>query len=351
MRIIVNDIAASSGGSLSILKDFYNSVRKYDIRNEYIFLLSDNYLEETENIKIKLLPEVKKSKWNKLLFDFILGKYYIKKLRPDVVFSLQNIIVFGVKKPQIVYIHQSLPFQKEKNFSVIKKEERGLAICQKIIGRIINLSAKKADKIIVQTEWMRSAVEQKAEVSKDKIVKILPSIYIEKVTDVNKRWNNKLFFYPTTNVVYKNIGCIERACILLNDEAITDFNVNLTILGERKKNINYIGMLSREEVIEKYFSCTLIFPSYIETFGLPIAEAKEVGTVIVASDCEFSREILKGYENAYFFDYKKPDQLAEIMKLIINGKIKKREKVINVDHNKKNNWIKIIKIIENFDKR
>ena len=48
MRIVVNDIAASTRGALTVLKDFYNCVRENDRENEWIFLLGDDLLEETE---------------------------------------------------------------------------------------------------------------------------------------------------------------------------------------------------------------------------------------------------------------------------------------------------------------
>ena len=97
MRIVVNDIAASEGGAMSVLRDFYNTVCADGNDNEWIFLLNDHYFEETEHVKILTLPHIKKSRLKKLIFDFITGRNYIKKLKPDVVFSLQNIITFGLK--------------------------------------------------------------------------------------------------------------------------------------------------------------------------------------------------------------------------------------------------------------
>ena len=111
MRIVVNDIAASTGGAMSVLRDFYSCVCEHDHENEWIFLLNARYFEETENVKIIALPEIKASGFKKLIFDFVTGREYISRLKPDVVFSLQNIITFGLKVPQIAYIHQSIPFQ------------------------------------------------------------------------------------------------------------------------------------------------------------------------------------------------------------------------------------------------
>ena len=134
MRIVVNDIAASTGGAMTILKDFYRCVRENDTENEWIFLLGDEYLEETERIKIMTFPHVKRSKIKKLQFDFFKGKKIIEELRPDAVLSLQNVITHGLKVPQLTYVHQSIPFQDVKRFSFLKKRERNVAVYQYIIG-------------------------------------------------------------------------------------------------------------------------------------------------------------------------------------------------------------------------
>ena len=92
MRIVVNNIAASTGGAMTVLRDFYRCVCENDTENEWIFLLNDRYFEETDNVKIIPLPEIKKSGIKKMLFDFVTGRKFISALNPDVVFSMQNII-------------------------------------------------------------------------------------------------------------------------------------------------------------------------------------------------------------------------------------------------------------------
>lgn len=119
MRIIVNNIAASSGGALSILRSFYNYIRYNEEwkHHEWFFLLSKGYVEETDNIKIITLDSIKRSWVNRLYFDLAKGRHFITSLKPDVIFSLQNTIVFGLKIPQVLYVHQSIPFQTVKKFS------------------------------------------------------------------------------------------------------------------------------------------------------------------------------------------------------------------------------------------
>lgn len=342
MRIVVNDIAASKGGALTVLKDFYNCVRENDTENEWIFLLGDRILKETDNIKIITLPEIKNSRIKKLAFDLFTGKKFIKKLNPDVIFSLQNTAVFGVKVPQIIYLHQSIPFQTVKKFSFFKSYERSLAVYQHFIGRVIKKSVKVCDKVIVQTEWMRDAVCKQCGVSKDKVLKILPEVADISSYNTSRSFNNKSFFYPTSPAIYKNNGAIFKACEILS-QTYDDIVVTLTLPENYSKdNVRCVGKLPYGEVIEKYAESTLIFPSYIESFGLPLAEARKVGTIVLASDCPFSHEVLEGYENAYFFDPFKAEELAALMEHVITGDIDKQKPSTDTNTGTES-WLLILK--------
>lgn len=341
MRIVVNDIAASTGGAMTILKDFYRCVREKDTENEWIFLLGDDYLEETDRIRVLTFPEIKNSKLKKLKFDFYQGKKIIAALEPDVVFSLQNIITFGLKVPQITYVHQSIPFQSVKKFSFLKRKERGLAVYQYFIGAIIKRSVKKANRVIVQTEWMKEAVCRTCQVADGKVAVIPPNMNDVSQYLCQKEFDTSAFFYPTSAPIYKNNECLLLAADRLTAEKCR-FKVSLT-LPEREvhENVAYIGKIPYAEVFEYYQGSTLVFPSYIESFGYPLVEARAVGTLILASDCPFSHELLDGYENAYFFDPFSPEQLASLMKQILSGKIVKKD-VKREDTEVRDNWVGVI---------
>lgn len=342
MRIVVNDIAASTGGAMTVLRDFYTAVCNHDKENEWIFLLGDRYFEETDNVKIVILPEIKKSRIKKLIFDFFTGRNFIEKLNPDAVFSLQNIITFGLKVPQTVYIHQSIPFQSVKRFSFLKPSERNLAVIQHLIGKIIKLSAKKSDRIIVQTKWMRDAVCKTCRLPQSKTHIALPSI--NRADIVKGIPNSKSFFYPTSDVIYKNNDFIFRASDILENKGI-DHHITLTLPSERSTDrITCTGRLPYDEVVGRYCTSTLIFPSYIETFGYPLAEARMVGAIVLASDTPFSREVLDGYENAYFFDPFEPQQLADLMEKVALGEIEKLD-VADCKCERGDSWAQVIDYI------
>ena len=351
MRIIVNDFAASTGGATSILVSFYNYLVSSGDCNEWYFLLSDKYIEETENIHVVLLDKEKKSRIRRLLFDYVYGRRLISKLKPDAVFYLQNTFIHGVHVPQIAYMDQPIPFQTACNFSFFDLEQRPYAIYQHIIGYLVKNACKAADLIIVQTEWMREAIVEQCRISVSKIKKIPPDIYGVCNKEKGSLDNHK-FFYPASLTYYKNHGCIVQAIECINKTKKLDIQVDFTIETNEKMNfpydeINCIGNISHSEVMDRYSTETLIFPSYIETYGLPLAEARLSGGMILTADTPFAHEILEGYVNAYYFDPFQPEQLAELIEDVYYGRIVKSDVSHEIETACKNSgWKEVVKCIQ-----
>ena len=325
MKIMVFNVAAEGGGALSILNEFYD-LYEADKNNEYIFVVSKAQLNESNNIKVLRFPWIKKSWFHRLYFDYIVAPTLIKKYNIDEVLSLQNIFIPRTKVKQSVYVHNALPLA-EKKFSI--KEDKLLWVYQNIIGKKIFKSIKQSNKVIVQTEWMKKKCIEELGTNKDKIKVLPPKVDIKVKTVFNEnKINNSTFFYPASSMIFKNHKIIVEACLELKRNNIKDYTVIFTLTGNENKNIRelykvvkeaklpikFIGNISRELVFDYYSKSILIFPSYIETVGLPLLEARMHGTPILASNCSFSREILNGYKNVKYFDPMNHLQLAEIIK-------------------------------------
>ena len=318
MRIMVFDVPAEYGGALSILKQYYNDACA-DKDNEWIFVVSKPQLPDTDNVKVARLPWAKKSWFHRLWFDNVYALQLVRKFKPDKVISLQNTMVKADECFQELYVHQALPFC-EKRFAF--REHKKFWIYQNIISKMIFRSIKKCDSIIVQTSWMKEAVVQKTGISKDKITIIPPKVDIQSDCSY-KQTDEKIFFYPANGAVYKNHKAIYSAVYDLISQGYKNFKVVLT-LEKNEKNleiekktggiIEFAGYLPKERINEYYSKSVVLFPSYVETFGLPLLEARLSGCPIIASDCAFSKEILDGYDNARFFDPFDYAGLAEFMK-------------------------------------
>ena len=311
-RIVVYDVAASASGALSVLNDFYAEVRAYSDKNiKWTFIISTPQLEETENIKVVRAPWVKKNWLCRLFFDYFVAPRIVKRERPDRLLSLQNILVPGIKMPQILFLHNALPFVEYK---IYVKDSVVLWIYQNIISRFIYSSVKKVKRIIVQTHWIKDACIEKTGIDSEKILVIPPVIdIVPKKLFAYENMDIPTFIYPATPLIYKNHKVIIEACKQLVQEGITNFRVIFTMTGTENKlarklkaesekynlPIQFVGVLKRDELFEWYSKAILLFPSYIETFGMPLLEALTHKTPIIASEAPFSKEILKNYKHCY----------------------------------------------------
>lgn len=324
---MVFDVSAETGGALTILNQYYDKALK-DKKNNWYFILSVIHLENTGNIKILNYPWTKKSWLHRLFFDIFVAHSLVRKYKIDKILSLQNVVIPFANVPQTIYLHQPLPFT---NIKFKLSENFKFWMYQNIISKIIYRSIKKADCIIVQTQWMARGCIEKTGISSKKLKIQKPSILLD-----DKRYDpikdNNEFIYPAGPSEYKNHRILVKAAKRLRERGIVNFKIYLTLKGDENDSIKglyketkesklpivFKGALNLQEVYAYYCHAKLLFPSYIETFGLPLLEARTHGTPIIASDCEFSREILNGYDKANFFDPFDDILLAKLLENAIN---------------------------------
>lgn len=332
MKILVYNVAAENGGALTVLGEFYNE-SKSDLLNEYIFVLSLPILDETENIKILNFTWIKNSWFHRLYFDHFVAPKLIKKYSADRIISLQNTLVPHTKIYQSLFVQNALPFT---SYQVKILEDFKIWFYQKVIGYLIKKSIIRANHVIVQTNWMKESCIKllngdfdKVEVKKTKI-----DIEVKKYFEYNQE-RISTFFYPSSGVIFKNHQIVIDACCRLCKEGFNNYRVIFTLFGNENANIKklflytknnklpieFIGPLKREEVFEHYSKSILIFPSYIETVGLPLLEARMHKTPIIAADLSYSRDILNGYNDTRFFNpFDSAELSGEMAQFILNRK-------------------------------
>ena len=335
LNILVYDVAAEKSGALSILIDFYNSIKSSDLYKKYhfIFVLSTVTLLPNNFITVLSFPWIKKSWFHRLFFDYFVSPRIVKKYRINKILSLQNTILPVKNIDQILYLHNALPFCDFK-YKFFKNNY--LWIYQNIIGLFIKKSVREAKRIIVQTESMKNRVVSQLNID-SKLVFVIPP-------KVNLKHDKKFlfynlekpitFFYPATAFDFKNHFYILKASKLLKEKKINHRIIftlrkndnKLTkklykLVQDEELNVDFIGYIDRNK-LSQYYNCSiLLFPSRIESFPLPLIEAMIHKSIILASNLDFSREVLKNYKNAYFFDLENPNELTDIMEKIIVSKI------------------------------
>jgi glycosyltransferase involved in cell wall biosynthesis len=139
------------------------------------------------------------------------------------------------------------------------------------------------------------------------------------------------FIFPTFPRPFKNLELVCKAVKILNQRKVENFSVLITISGTENlyskriyrryrnlKNLFFIGRKQRSEIYEFYAkSDCLLFPSKLETWGLPISEFKLFDKPIFVSNLPYAHETLNGYDKAYLFDIFDEIKLADAMELFV----------------------------------
>jgi glycosyltransferase involved in cell wall biosynthesis len=82
------------------------------------------------------------------------------------------------------------------------------------------------------------------------------------------------------------------------------------------RNVVFLGLVPHATVQGMYKSCdVVVFPSKLETWGLPISEAKKFGKIVLAADLPYAHESVGDYDYAEFFH---PDDFVGLLRLVSN---------------------------------
>ncbi|WP_042819278.1 glycosyltransferase [Yersinia wautersii] len=338
--IIVNATAMGEGGALTILTQFIRNIRSED--GDFIIFVPvgldvDKY--QKNNIKIIMLDA--KSWIKRIVWDnYGLNKWITdNKSNPSLVISLQNTSIYTSNKiPQLIYLHQPIPFSSHK-WCFYKKSEIKLFLYKHFYNYFIFRNTNKNTKFIVQTDWMKKALTLK-KISPKSVYTLKPTVNHVNV-EHNEKYkinnNDRIIFYPATPFVYKNHVEIVNAIKTMRDNGFNISNIKCIFTFRKEngghvvdliknlglnENFHFVGPLPINKVMSIYKTSHLVvFPSYIETFGLPLIEAAAFGKHIIAADEPYSREVLDGYSGVEFLKINSAHLWAEKISSNINNDI------------------------------
>ena len=331
--IVLSGINLIEGGPLTIYKDCLRCVEKYFLENyEIVALVHNRELFSEFDSKIKFIEfmDSKKSYLKRFYYEYFYFKRLSKKLKPYLWFSLHDMTPNVVTDKRAVYCHNPIIFYDVKRKDVIN--EFKMFMFSRFYKYIYKINIKKNNFVVVQQDWIRKRFKKIFKIKN--VVVAHPNVVID---DSNNNCKNikivkNSFLYPSFPRIFKNFEVICKAVEILENKNIENFKVYLTIDGSeniyskeivekygRLKCIEFIGLQTRENLMKYYSKIeTVIFPSKLETWGLPISEAKAFGKNIILADLEYAHETLGTYEKVMFFGPDDAEKLAEKMEMLIN---------------------------------
>lgn len=271
----------------------------------------------------------------RLWYEYIYFYFFSHKKQIDVWLSMHDMTPNVKAKKRYVYCHNASPFYEMTAFE--KKHAPKLRLFNLFYKYLYKINLKKNDGIIVQQFWLKEKFQELYGVNQ---VLVSYPDFSENLFEskYNKPEDNKgknRFFYPSFPRVFKNFEIVCQASKILVDKGIKNFEVDLTIDGSENTytneivsefkgmpNLNFLGLLSRKEVFEHYHkSSHLIFPSKLESWGLPITEYKSFNKPMLLADSDYAKEALGDYDKVRFFDPYNAEELASTMENVIRNKI------------------------------
>lgn len=340
-NIFINALQLSSGGGKNILDNYLESLYEKNLSNDY-YILTPNYNEYKIFAKEKLIIiEINNLFKSKSFFIFLYLYEYqriISKYKIELVFNFGDIVI-PTKIDQIYFFDWAYAVYSAKN--IWKGMSLRNLVTRKIKVFLIKRYINRVKLTLCQTDNIHKRLKQQFKL---KNIRIIPTPLSSNLTDANssKEFNfpegKKIFIYPAGFASHKNFEVILKLGKLITKRKLP-FLLVLTIDEEEAKeylvrvnthNIDCIhntGKLDLKDISALYKnSDALLFPSLLETYGLPYIEAMFFRKPILTSDLDFARAIC-GDVPFYFNPYKEESILFEMMHFA-DDEVKLREKIV-----------------------
>ncbi|MEO0060073.1 MAG: hypothetical protein RLZZ312_1720 [Bacteroidota bacterium] len=344
-KIIVSGINMVEGGIFTVLDACLHSFNKINFDNDFeiIALVNNKSIFDYPNISFLEFPKSKKYWFLRFYYEYFYFKQLSKKLRPDIWLSLHDMTPNVVCEMQFVYCHNPNMFYK----STIKDWffDYKMGIFGLFYKYLYQINIKKNNVVFVQQDWIKSRFEN--EFGIENVIVSQPFFdFINEVKSTNLELDsNKIhFFYPSFPRTFKNFELIFEAVLLLDKNISDKICVHITLdkLSENRylkflikkyghiAQVNFTGLLSKTQMISFYkaIDC-LVFPSKLETWGLPISEAKFFEKSMFLANLPYAKETVGCYKKVSFFDVENPQELAVLIadfvcqNIVFDGNISK----------------------------
>lgn len=220
---------------------------------------------------------------------------------------------------QLVYYHQSLPFF-EHRWNPLKKDERSKFLYKHFYLWFVKRSIGPKTQFAVQTSFVKENLVKRLGLDDSRVSVCFPDVFIPRANLVQGfpfPPNEIALIYPSLYSPHKRYDVLIKALSFLcktSPEQMKKVRVYCTFskgdapelehlmkdLGV-EDNFVLMGKLPYETTLSLYkTAAALLFPSSMETLGLPLLEAASFGLKVLVADLPYAHEVLDGYEGVKY---------------------------------------------------
>ena len=333
--IVISAVNLVEGGTLTILRDCLRYLSTLASHGEYrvVALVYKQELADFPHIEY-IETQWPKQRWvNRLWYEYV-SMQKISEEIGDVYlwFSLHDTTPNVKAVRRAVYCHNPFPFYSFK--------WREWFMTPKIV--LFSLFSKYAyqvnihqnTKVIVQQQWIKDAFKSMFGLASSKIIVAVPDPPLA-LELPEKSTNDGVyrFIYAGSPNSHKNFECLTEAASILETRGVGPFEVRITVKGEENayaiwlkknwgqvKSLHFAGFMNRATLFQHYADAdALVFPSKVETWGLPITEFAAFHKPMLLADLPYAYETASGCANVSFFPADDAQALADQMEALIKG--------------------------------
>lgn len=356
-NIVISGVNIRKGGPLTIFYSLLDFIVIYRIYEQYNFILlcnnSELFSKYSKLFDVYYFPKANNSFIYRFYYDYFYFKKFSAKKTIHLWISLNDKTPRVIAKHQITYCHNASMFYrctlKDIYYSPV------FFIYTKFYKYLYKLNIQSNDYVLVQQKWIADEFERVFGIKNTLVVP--PENFSKNQYKMSKILDDKFakFIYPTTPRTYKNIELLFKVSKKLN-ELNLDFKLYLTFTGNENRfakamkkkfsevtNVNFVGFLDKKTLYNYYNNVdVMLFPSKLETWGLPLTEFSTFDKPIFASNLRYAQETLKSYNKVYYFDPENENELFELMlKFIKDRTVSLVLKESMPNDVRKHNWMDI----------
>jgi glycosyltransferase involved in cell wall biosynthesis len=333
LRIVLSGVNLNEMGPLMVFKDAITSLAaEYGDRYDIFALVHKKALFDVSGVTYIEYPEVKSSWLKRLRFEYHVCRGISRELKPYLWFAMHDMTPDVEAEVRAVYCHNPSPFHGFRLAEALLDWKFGLFML--FYRFLYGINIRSNDFVVVQQDWLRT--EFRSRYGVHKVVVAHPSVdhlAIPEGANPTDSVAPYRFFYPAYPRTFKNMEQVLNAAQRLEREGFDKFELWLTVNGTETPyaaklvrdfasltTVRWLGLLPRAEVVRLYTQADcLLFPSKLETWGMPITEFKATGKPILAADLPYAHETVGTYGQAAFFAIGNDVQLSAMMKQAVAG--------------------------------
>ncbi len=359
-RIVLSGVNVREVGALSVFRDALASLaREYGDQYEIVALVKRRDLFDIAGVTYFEYPNIMRSWLARVRFEYWTARGISARLKPKLWLSMHDITPNVSAETRAVYCQNPSLFYRTTIPEFFLDWRFGLfTFFYRFLYRI-NIHANNY--VIVQQDWIRESF-MRLYGTKNVVVAhpaLNPPTASRKSPDevMNRPFR---FFYPMFPRTYKNPELCLKAARILESRGFNQFELWLTFDASVNKyaahvqkefadvrSVRWLGLLARERIFDLYDEADcLLFPSRLETWGLPISEFRLFGKPMLLADLPYAHETAAGSGKVRFFDPHDANALADLMMQAAKGEaIFQRSPDVAINPPYARNWSELWKIL------